>query len=95
MKLLISQGVRAKLSGKEPPVSEEDIIQCFANRTGKYLTDTRAKNLTNPITRWFIAETDFGRKLKVCFIPLERGIEIRTAYDPDEIELRIYRKHGE
>jgi len=95
MKLLISQKVRAKLSDKEPPVSEEDIRQCFANRTGRFLTDTRAKNLSNPVTRWFIAETDFGRKLKICFVPLGDAIAIRTAYDPNAIELGIYTEHGE
>lgn len=95
MKLLISQGVRAKLSGKEPPVSEEDIIQCFANRSGRELVDTRADNLTNPLTRWFIAETDFGRKLKVCYVPLPHGIQIKTTYEPNAEELRIYSKYGD
>ncbi len=95
MKLQISQGVRAKLSGKEPPVSEEDIIQCFANRVGKNLQDKRAKNLTDPLTEWFIAETDYGRKLKVCYIPFPDKFVIRTAYDPDREEIRIYRKYGE
>ena len=93
-KLILSQAVRAKLAAKEPPVSESEIEQCFANRAGKLLIDNRAENGTNPYTRWFIAETDFGRKLKICFIPLDGGIVIKTAYDPNEQELRIYRKHG-
>jgi hypothetical protein len=93
--LIISQGVRAKLSAKTPPVSEEDILQCFANRVGKNLQDKRAKNLTDPLTEWFIAETDYGRKLKVCYIPFPDKVVIRTAYDPDGEEIRIYRKYGE
>ena len=95
MKLIISQGVRAKLAAKSPPVSEEDIVQCFANRTGKSLTDTRANNLTNPLTRWFIAQTDFGQVLKICYVPTEAGIHIKSAYAPNAEEVRIYRKYGE
>lgn len=94
MGLVISQGVRAKLSTKTPPVSEEDILQCFANRTGKDLVDTRAKNHSDPLTQWFIAETDFGRRLKVCYIPFPDKVVIRTAYEPNEEEVRIYMKYG-
>ncbi len=92
MKLLISAAVREKLANKTPPVAETEIVQCFANRTGKDLIDTRADNLTNPLTRWFIAETDFGRKLKVAYMPTTNGIVIKSAYDPNEEEKRIYNK---
>jgi hypothetical protein len=96
MKLVISQKIRSKLLSKAPPVTEEQIVQCFANRSGRFLTDTRADNLTNPLTRWFIAETDYGRKLKICFVPFENGdVHIKTAYDPNPEELRIYAKYGE
>ena len=94
MKLIISSAVRNKLANKVPPVSEDDIIQCFANREGRYLIDKRESNLTNPLTRWFIAETDFGRKLKVVFIPTREGIVIKSTYDPNTEELRIYAKYG-
>jgi len=92
MALVISQSVRTKLANKTPPVTESEIVQCFANRTKSFLIDTRADNLTNPLTRWFIAETDFGRKLKVCFMPTKDGIVIKSAYDPNGKELRIYEK---
>lgn len=94
MKLIISSAIRNKLANKVPPVSEDDIIQCFANREGRYLIDTRESNLTNPLTRWFIAETDFGRKLKVVLIPTKEGIVIKSTYDPNTEELRIYAKYG-
>ena len=94
MKLHISAAVREKLANKTPPVAESEIVQCFANRTGNYLMDTRADNLTNPITRWFIAETDFGRILKVAFMPTVNGIVIKSAYDPNEVEKRIYSKYA-
>lgn len=94
MKLIISQAVRAKLASKTPPVSENEIVQCFANRTGKDLIDTRADNLTNPLTRWFIAETDYGRKLKIAYMPTKEGIVIKSTYDPNATELRIYKKYA-
>lgn len=95
MDLIISQTVRAKLAGKTPPVSEDDIRQCFANKAGKALTDTRANNLTNPLTRWFIAQTDYGQVLKIVYVPMSYGIVIRSAYAPNAEEVRIYRKYGE
>lgn len=92
MKLIISTAVREKLANKTPPVSEYEIVQCFANRAGKDLIDTRAEHLTNPLTRWFIAETDFGRELKVAYMPTTQGIVIKSAYDPNATEKRIYKK---
>lgn len=92
MKLIISAAVREKLANKIPPVTESEIIQCFANRVASDLIDTRANNLTNPLTRWFIAETDFGRKLKVAYMPTSQGIVIKSAYDPNDDEKRIYNK---
>lgn len=94
MGLHISQSVRAKLSSKNPPVSEEDIKQCFANRSGQVLFDQRAKHATDPATLWFVSQTDFGRTLKICYIPYPDKIAIRTAYDPDPEEIRIYSKYG-
>jgi hypothetical protein len=94
MALLLSPGVREKLARKSPPVKEEEIEQCFANRTGRYLLDEREDNRTDPPTRWFIAETNFGRKLKVAFILKGQDVIIKTAYDPNQTELQIYRRHG-
>lgn len=94
MTLMISPQVRNKLANKTPPVSKDEILQCFANRNGKFLYDTRADHLTNLITRWFIAETDFGRKLKVVFIPQAGDIIIKSAFDPNAEELRIYARFG-
>lgn len=95
MTLIMSQKIRNKLSGKTPPVSEQDILQCFANRDGCFLIDTRADNRTDPPTRWFIAETDYGRWLKVCFVLMPNGeIHLKTAYCPNSDEVRIYKKYG-
>jgi len=92
MNLSISTAVREKLANKTPPVTESEIIQCFANRNRSALIDTRADNMTNPLTRWFIAETDFGRKLKVAYMPFTDKIVIKSAYDPNPVEQQIYNK---
>ena len=49
-------------------VSLEEVKQCFLNRDGGLLEDEREDHKTTPLTEWFIAETDQGRKLKVCFV---------------------------
>lgn len=95
MALDISQKVRAKLAGKKPPVTEEEILQCFANRTAKYVDDSRERHKSDPKTQWFIAETDFGRLLKIAFIQRGLVITIRTAYDPDATEIAIYKKRSQ
>jgi hypothetical protein len=41
MALVLSEKVRKKLAEKTPPVSEDEILQCFANRSGRYLLDQR------------------------------------------------------
>lgn len=94
-KLLLSSKIRAKLAGKNPPVSEVEIEQCFANRDGALLEDTREDHKSDPPTQWFIAQTDYGRLLKVVFVFYpDRGVAIRTAYEPNEDEKRIYQKYA-
>lgn len=68
----------------------DEIRQCFANLDGKMLYDTRATHLTDPLTRWFIAETNYGRELKIAFIEREGNLHIKTAYEPNEVERRVY-----
>ncbi len=95
MRLNISPAIRQKLANKQPPVNEDDILQCFSNRTGGFLEDTREDHQSDPPTKWFIAETDYGVKLKIVFIHHKgKGIYIRTAYAPNAEEIRIYDKHG-
>lgn len=91
MQLLISTKVREKLANKSPPVSRQEIYECFATRKGLLLTDDREKNRTVPPTRWFISDTYAGRLLKVVFVILEtQEIAIKTAYEPNTEEMRIY-----
>lgn len=92
MALKISSKVQAKLASKKPPVTQAEIEQCFANRTGIYLLDSREEHASDPPTQWFIAETYYGRELKVVFIQRDNDIVIRTAYDPNADEVRIYKK---
>ena len=91
MALLLSSCMREKLSGKHR-VDEEEIVQCFANCSGGYLEDQREEHLTDPPTRWFIAETDYGRLLKIVFIQKDADTLIKTAYEPSPSELGIYRR---
>ncbi|WJY16331.1 hypothetical protein PCO82_06630 [Pectobacteriaceae bacterium CE90] len=93
MKLLISQQIKHKLANKTPPVTEKEIEQCFSNRTGNFLEDNREDHKSDPPTKWFISETDYGVKLKVVFIFYSgKGIAIRSAYAPNHDEIRIYDK---
>lgn len=97
-RLRISPEVLEKLQTKHR-VTRDDVKQCFENRDGGFLEDTREEHLTDPPTEWFIAETNSGRQLKVCFVrgeSVEEGkyIDIKTAYDPNAEETEIYDRHG-
>ena len=95
MALVISNLIRQKILQKHG-ISENEVIQCFASREGGFLEDTRENHKTNPPTKWFIAETDYGRKLKVVFMQSVDGkdIHIKTAYLANEEEKCIYEKYA-
>jgi hypothetical protein len=92
MRLEFSAKIRQKLTAKSPPVSENDVWECFANRSHGFLIDTRENHLTDPVTQWFISENDYGCRLKVCFMHYPDKVSIKTAYVPNSDEERIYKK---
>ena len=92
MAIKISAKVKAKLH-KKHNVTEDEIYECFQSCEKSFLTDTREDHQTDPLTQWFIGETDYGRLLKVVFIVSAEGnVEIKTAYEPNEMEKHIYSK---
>lgn len=92
-KIVISETIRAKLASAHD-VGVPEVHQCFANRTGNLLTDSREEHATDPPTHWFISPTNKGRLLKVCYVPREDYF-VRTCYEPNGEELTIYRKFGD
>lgn len=96
MKLFLSPAVRAKLARPDHNVTEQEIIQCFANRDRTFLTDMRPEHQTPIPTQWFVAETDYGRKLKIVFI-LDRTtgiVDIKSAYAANAVVEQIYLDHA-
>lgn len=93
MAIIISKKIHEKLATKHN-VTTDEVAQCFANREGKFLIDTREIHASDPPTHWFISETNYGRKLKIIFVPKDGDIYLRSAFAPNEAELRIYKNHG-
>lgn len=95
MKLKISHRVSEKLHAKHK-VTVKELMECFENRQGRDLFDTRAGHQTDPMTRSFLACTNHNRLLKVVFVPdaASKDVEIKTAYEPNDEEIRIYKKYG-
>ncbi len=91
--LIVSQKVIDKLKSQHQVVLAE-VEQCFANRTGKLLTDNRELRKTNPPTLWFLAKTNKGRILKVVYIQKGHEVQLKSAFDPNAIEIDIYSRHG-
>ena len=94
MAFVISPDVARKLQAKSPPVTQQEIEQCFENRHASLLIDKRLRNRTTPPTLWFIAKTNHRRDLKVVYIQMGADIVIKTAYEPNPDECRIYTKYS-
>jgi uncharacterized DUF497 family protein len=91
--LKISADVLHKLEHKHA-VTREEVEQCFVNRTGRLLTDTREKHKTNPPTLWFLALTNQMRLLKIVYIQNGSTVELKSAFSPNQTEIDIYSRHG-
>ncbi|MGA4442577.1 ADP-ribosyl-(dinitrogen reductase) hydrolase [Ectopseudomonas hydrolytica] len=90
--LIISEAIQRKLDGKHGGISGREVEQCFENCEGEHLIDNREQNRTNPPTKWFIAPTNANRLLKVVFVFEDGKVYLKTAYEPSDEEIRIYRK---
>jgi hypothetical protein len=94
-KLVISEKITDKIKLKPGhQVSKTEIAQCFSNNNDTFLIDTRSKHASTPPTKWFVSETDAGRLIKVCFIEYKGLFYIRTAYEANETEIRIFNKYS-
>lgn len=94
LELKFSDRVINKLETKHN-VSVDEVFECFFNTEGtRYLKDKREDHQTDPPTLWFVSKTDKGRNLKVCFIKSGDEISIKTAYEANDNEVRIYEKYG-
>lgn len=91
VQLTISAATRAKLQEKHC-VQEREIEECFLEHDGVYLIDTREDNATDPPTLWFIGSTYRGRLLKIVFVSNNGNLYVKTAYEPNDTEIRIYEK---
>jgi uncharacterized DUF497 family protein len=94
MQIKASRKVLRKLKIRHP-VTIKELEECFLNQTKVFLEDTRLDHLTIPPTKWFVSETDEGRVLKIVFVEHpEQQIELKTAYEPNAEEERIYEKYA-
>lgn len=94
MTLNISLKIRAKLAQPDHNVTEEEILQCFANRYRGFCTDIRPEHQAPLPTQWFVAETDYGRSLKIVFLHdvTNARMDIKSAYPATVEVIRIYEK---
>jgi uncharacterized DUF497 family protein len=96
LNLLIASSVAQKIRQKHN-ISVGEVEECFYNRTHSFLIDSREEHKTDPPTQWFLAKTDLGKTLKVCFIVNSGEISIKTAFSVDNQDLieMYYRKANE
>lgn len=93
MRIIISQKLQTKLTEKHK-VTRKEVEECFENKRGRLLQDDREDHRTDPPTQWFIAETHHLRELKIVFVRRGDDIFLKSAFEPDAEERRIYKKYG-
>jgi len=93
MNLRISDSVLLKLKEKHG-VDRREVGQCFCNKCGLFLEDTRADHKSDPPTLWFVAPTNSGRMLKVIFVYRDGNVYLRSAFDADIATRALYDRHG-
>ena len=91
--IVISEAIEQKLNQKHG-VTRREVEQCFDNRNGHLLEDKREEHKTNPPTLWFIAKTNKDRLLKIVFVRREGKYFLKSAFEPNSDELRIYNNFG-
>jgi len=91
--LKISPDILRKLSLKHS-VTRVEVEQCFLNRSGRLLIDTREKHKTDPPTLWFLAMTNQSRLLKIVYIQNGSTIHLKSAFSPNQTEIEIYSRHA-
>lgn len=91
--IIISPKVLEKLA-KKHQVNSREVRECFLNYEMRlFLKDNRDNHRTEPPTLWFIGETYRSRKLKIIFIAKKGKIHIKSAFDPNVEEKRIFDSH--
>jgi hypothetical protein len=90
--LVISPEILKKLADKHG-VCRREIEQCFENRYGNYLEDTREEHKTDPATKWFVSPTNRNRMLKIAFVFNHGNIYIKSAYDAKPAYIELYERH--
>jgi len=91
--IIVTTRIDNKLD-KKHAVTVEEVDQCFDNRCGVNLIDDREDHRTDPPSLWFIAETNRGRLLKIVFVYRDGNIYLKSAYEPNEDEVKIYEDEG-
>jgi uncharacterized DUF497 family protein len=91
--LIVSTAVREKLRTKHS-VEVREVEQCFDNKCGQLLEDTRAEHKTDPASLWFIAPTNKDRLLKVVLMIIDGNIHIKSAFEADARSISIYDRYG-
>lgn len=89
--LIISQDIRDKLLQNDHNVKEDEVRECFLNHDGFYLEDDDEDHMTDPVSEWFVGETDRGRLLKIIFVFRDGNLYLKSAYPANDKTQRIYK----
>ena len=90
MELIVSPKIKNKLKNKHK-VTIEEVHQCISNIQGELIEDTAEIHQTIPPSFWFVAQTDYGRELKVVLVSKGDKIFFKTAFDAKIAHIQLYK----
>ena len=93
LNLIVSKSTEQKLASKHG-LTIAEVRQAFTNREGGFLEDPREQHRTDPPTQWFVSTTNHGRVIKIVFVHRDGKVHVKTAYDANPTEIRIYELHA-
>lgn len=91
--IITSPDILKKLDEKHG-VTRREIEQCFENKVGTYVDDSREEHRTDPPTLWFVAPTNCNRILKIIFVFRDGNIFIKSAYEASPVVIEMYERRG-
>jgi uncharacterized DUF497 family protein len=75
-------------------ITLQHVYECFENKIGRALHETRPQHQTTPPTLWFISKTHADRMLKIVFMyyAIAQEVHIKSAYEPSEEDIERYER---
>lgn len=94
--LIISPKIKDKIARDDHGgVTEREVRECFMVWDHSFCFDQKEEHLTDPPTKWFVAESHVGRLLKIMYVDDGENVYLKSAYPATSDVKRIFDKYAQ